>query len=361
MGKDLMRKVRIGIIGVGGIANGKHMPCLTRLDNVELVAFCDLIRERAEEGAQKYGVTGAKIFTDYRELLSLEEVEVVHVLTPNSSHAELSIAAMRAGKHVMCEKPMAKTAAEAREMLAVSRETGRKLSIGYQSRYAPENQYLKKLIQNGELGEIYFARSVSCRRRGVPTWGVFLDKEKQGGGPLIDIGTHSLDLTLWLMDNYKPVCVLGSTYQKLSQVKNAANEWGPWDPDQFQVEDSGFGFVKFENGATVIVESSWALNIASPPVSVLCGTKAGADTSDGLRINGEKFGNLYINKFEVNKRGIELYRGEDLTMFQLEERTWIESIVNDTEPYVKAEQAVVVSEILEALYISAESGKAVYF
>lgn len=356
-----MRRVKIGIVGVGGIANGKHMPCLARLENVELVAFCDLIKERAEEGAKKYGARDAKVFTDYMDLLSMDEIEVVHVLTPNSSHAEISIAAMNAGKHVMCEKPMAKTAAEAREMLAVSKKTGKKLSIGYQSRFAPESLYLKKMIENDELGEIYFARSVSCRRRGVPTWGVFLDKEKQGGGPLIDIGTHALDLTLWLMDNYKPTSVLGSTYKKLSGTKNAANEWGPWDPDKFQVEDSAFGIVKFENGATVSIESSWALNIAAPAASVFCGTKAGADTTDGLRINGEKFGNLYINKIDVNKLGIEMYRGEDLTMFQLEERTWIESIVNDTEPFVKAEQAVVVSEILEALYKSAETGKAVYF
>lgn len=356
-----MRKVKVGIIGVGGIANGKHMPNLARLENVELIAFCDIIRERAEEGARKYGAPNAKVFTDYKDLLSMNEVEVVHVLTPNSSHAEISIAAMNAGKHVMCEKPMAKTAAEAREMLAVSRKTGKKLSIGYQSRFVPENLYLKKMIENGELGDIYFARSVSCRRRGVPTWGVFLDKEKQGGGPLIDIGTHALDLTLWLMDNYKPVSVLGSTYCKLGKTQNAANEWGPWDPQKFEVEDSAFGFVKFENGATVIIESSWALNIASPAASVLCGTIAGADTMDGLRINGEKSGSLYINKIDVNKQTLDLYRGEDLTVFQLEEKTWIESIVNDTEPFVKAEQAVVVSEILEALYKSAETGKAINF
>lgn len=356
-----MRKVKIGIIGVGGIASGKHMSNLARLENVELVGFCDPIRERAEEGAKKYGTADAKVLTDYRDLLSMDEIEVVHVLTPNSSHAEISIAALNAGKHVMCEKPMAKTAAEAREMLAVSGKTGKKLSIGYQSRFAPENLYLKKMIENGELGEIYFARSVSCRRRGVPTWGAFLNKEKQGGGPLIDIGTHALDLTLWLMDNYKPQSVLASAYQKLGHTRNAANEWGPWDPDKFEVEDSAFGLVKFENGATVLVESSWALNIAASAASVLCGTKAGADTMDGLRINGEKFGNLYISKIGVNKKGIEMYRREDLTAFQLEERTWIESIVNDTEPFVKAEQAVVVSEILEAMYRPSETGRAYYF
>ncbi|EXX87364.1 oxidoreductase, partial [Paenibacillus darwinianus] len=161
---------------------------------------------------------------------------------------------------VMCEKPMAKTAADARRMLEAAERTGRKLAIGYQNRYRPDTRYLKDACANDELGEIYFAKAHAIRRRAVPTWGVFLDEEKQGGGPLIDIGTHALDLALWLMDNYKPKVVLGRAYHKLSQTENAANAWGPWDPKQFTVEDSAFAMITMENGASIVLESSWALN-----------------------------------------------------------------------------------------------------
>ncbi|WP_169083890.1 Gfo/Idh/MocA family protein [Paenibacillus sp. PL91] len=356
-----MRTVKVGIIGCGMIANGKHMPSLAKIENVEMVAFCDLIEERAREGAGQYGVPGAKVFTDYKELLAMEEIEVIHVLTPNISHAVISIDAMEAGKHVMCEKPMAKTGAEAKAMYEAHVKTGKKLTVGYQNRSRAQSQLLKKMIENDELGEIYYAKAVATRRRGVPTWGVFLDKEKQGGGPMIDIGTHSLDLILWLMNNYEPQSVVGSVFHKLKDTENAANEWGSWDPKQFEVEDSAFGYVKFKNGAVVSIETSWALNIAKPDGSYLCGTKGGADFTDGLRINGERDGSLFINAIDVNPNNREQFRGENMTDFEYEAKQWISSVVNDTEPLVKPEEAMVVSAILEAVYISAETGKPVYF
>jgi predicted dehydrogenase len=357
-----MRTVKVGIIGVGGIANSKHMPSLKKLDNVEMVAFCDLIEERASQGAKEYGTPNAKVFTNYKELLAEEDIEVIHVLTPNDSHAEISIAAMEAGKHVMCEKPMAKTAAEARAMVETHERTGKKLTIGYNSRSTAQSLYLKKLCEEGELGDIYFAKAISLRRRGVPTWGVFLDKDKQGGGPMIDVGTHSIDLALWLMNNYEPESVTGSVFHKLKHTKNAANEWGSWDPEKFTVEDSAFGYVKFKNGATLMIESSWALNTLDfGRGTLLCGTKAGADLYDGITINGERNGSLYINQIKVKPTEREKYRGENLNSFDYEAKQWIESIVNDTEPLVKPKEALVVSEIIEAIYKSAETGKTVYF
>lgn len=200
--------VKVGIIGCGGIAKGKHLPALAQVEEVEMVAFCDILVERAEEAKEMYGTTEAKVYTDYKELLAENELDVVHVLTPNSSHAELSIAAMEAGSHVMCEKPMAKTSEEAREMIAASNRTGKKLTIGYQNRFRTDSRYLHEVCEEGELGEIYSAKAHAIRRRAVPTWGVFLDEEAQGGGPLIDIGTHALDLTLWMMNNYKPKYVV---------------------------------------------------------------------------------------------------------------------------------------------------------
>ncbi|MBU3113284.1 Gfo/Idh/MocA family protein [Clostridium lacusfryxellense] len=356
------KKIRIGIIGCGGIANGKHMPALKALSNVEMVAFCDLVLEKADKAAKEYGSVGAKVYTDYNELLQDETIDVIHVLTPNKSHAKLSIASMKAGKHVMCEKPMAKTSVEALEMVNVAKETGKKLTIGYQHRHKAESTYLKKAIDRGDLGEIYFAKATAVRRRGTPTWGVFLNEEEQGGGPLIDIGTHSLDLTLWLMNNYKPKMVVGTKYKKILDP-DCGNPWGPWDIKENTVEDSAFGFIVMENGATIILESSWALNTIEPiseGSTVLCGSKAGAQIKNGLSINKDEFGKLIEIKPDLSAGGVAFYDGVAETPSIVEAKRWIDSILNDTEVVVKPYEAYIVSKILEAIYESAEAGKAIY-
>lgn len=358
-----MSKVyRIGIIGCGGIANGKHLPSLSKLDQVELVAFCDIVKSRAEEAAAKYGTASAKVYSDYQELLKDASLDIIHVLTPNDSHAEISIASLEAGKHVMCEKPMAKTAADARRMVEAAKRTGKKLTVGYNNRYRPDSLYLKKMCEEGELGHIYYAKAHAVRRRAVPTWGVFLDEEKQGGGPLIDIGTHALDLTLWMMDNYKPKVVLGTKYHELGKKENAANAWGPWDREKFNVEDSAFGMIVMENGATVTLEASWALNTLEVDEAKcsLSGTEAGADMKGGLRINGEKYSRLYTNEVDLKAGGVAFYAGTAEGDADVEMRKWIEAVDQDLEPVVTPEQACVVSEILEAIYESSRTGKAVY-
>lgn len=358
----MSQKHRIGIIGCGGIANGKHLPSLSKLDNVEIVAFCDIERHRAEEAASKYGIEGSLVTADYQELLKDSSIEIIHVCTPNDSHADIAIAALEAGKHVMCEKPMAKTAEDAARMVEAVKRTGKKLTIGYNNRFRADSQYLKKVCEEGELGEVYYAKAHAIRRRAVPTWGVFLDEEKQGGGPLIDIGTHALDLTLWMMDNYKPKVVLGTAYHKLSQRENAANAWGPWDPAKFTVEDSAFGMIVMENGATIVLESSWALNTLEVDEAkcTLSGTEGGADMKGGLRINGEKHSRLFTNEIELKSGGVAFYDGASDNAPELEMRMWIKAIEEDTDPVVTPEQAYVVSQILEAIYESSRTGKAVY-
>ena len=300
------RIVKVGIIGCGGIANGKHMPSLSKLKNVQMVAFCDIILEKAEEAAKKYGVEGAKVYEDYKELLKDPEIEVVHVCTPNREHSFITIDALEAGKHVMCEKPMAKTYAEGLKMVETAKKTGKKLTIGYQGRQRQDSQYLKRACTNGDLGEIYFAKANARRRRAVPTWGVFLNEEEQGGGPLIDIGTHALDLTLWTMNNYKPKMVVGNVYHKLANDTETGNAWGDWDPEKFTVEDSAFGFITMEDGATIELEASWALNTleVEEATTTLCGTKAGADMHDGLRFNGVKYGKQYVEKPDMASAGV---------------------------------------------------------
>ena len=178
-----MKKLKIGLVGCGGIANNKHMPALSKLsDKCEMVAFCDIIVERAEKAAKEYGTPDAKVYTDYNELLANPDVDVVHVLTPNVAHRPITVAAFEAGKHVMCEKPMAHTSADAQAMLDAWRKSGKKFTIGYQNRFRPEVQMLHQCCENDELGEIYFAKAHAIRRRAVPTWGVFPNKALQGGG-----------------------------------------------------------------------------------------------------------------------------------------------------------------------------------
>ena len=358
-----MTVLKVGIIGCGGIARGKHLPSLAQVKEVEMVAFCDIVLERAEVAQEQYGTTDSQVFSDYKEMLAAMDLDVVHVCTPNISHAEISIAALEAGNHVMCEKPMAKTTAEAREMIEVAKRTGKKLTIGYQNRFATESRYLQEVCAAGELGEIYSAKAHAIRRRAVPTWGVFLDEEAQGGGPLIDIGTHALDLTLWMMDNYKPKYVVGKTYHELAKTENAANAWGPWDPAEFTVEDSAFGFVVMENGATIYLEASWALNSLDVKESktTLFGTKGGADMNDGLTINGEDRGLLYEKKIELETGGVAFYDGSGISKEVLEAQSWVDAIINDTEPVVKPEQALVVTEILEAIYESSKTNAPVFF
>lgn len=356
-----MTLLKIGIVGCGGIANGKHLPAIKANGNFEIKAFCDLIRERAVKAREEYDFKDAKIFTDYKELLK-EDLDAVYVLTPNNAHAPVAIAALEAGKHVMCEKPMAKTYEEAKQMVETAKKTGKILTIGYQNRYRNDSEYLKRSCENGDLGEIYYAKAHAIRRRAVPTWGVFLDEEKQGGGPLIDIGTHALDLTLWMMDNYEPELVVGSVFRKLADQTETGNAWGDWDPKEYTVEDSAVGFIKMKNGATINLEASWALNTldVGEAQTTLCGTKAGADMKKGLRINRVSYNKQCTETPDLSVGGVAFYDGKEQTDADVEQQVFYDAVVNGKPLVVKPEQAMVVTRILEAIYESAKTGKAVY-
>lgn len=361
-----MEKIlKIGIIGCGGIANGKHMPALKTVDGVEMVAFCDIIKERAEKAAKEFGTPDAKVYEDYKELLKDESIDIVHVCTPNRSHSFITIDSLEAGKHVMCEKPMAKTYEEAKAMCEAAERTGKKLSIGYQNRQTDENLYVKKCAENGEFGEIYYGKALAIRRRAVPTWGVFLNEYEQGGGPLIDIGTHALDMTLWVMDNYEPEMVVGQTFRKLADQEEQGNAWGNWDPKEFTVEDSAFGFIKMKNGAVINLESSWALNIAEPNEAcyMICGEKGGADTLNGqARLNYIKNQRQCIEIPNLDAGGAAFFEGQKSgSPSEMEASSWIHAIRTDTDPVVLPRQALVVTRILEAIYESAKTNKPVYF
>ena len=363
-----MSKLKIGIVGCGGIANQKHFPAMkANSDLCEIVAFCDIIKERAEKGAAEYGVPGARVYEDYHDLLKDPEVEVVHVLTPNVAHCPITVAAFEAGKHVYCEKPMAHTSADAQQMLDAWKKSGKKFTIGYQNRFRPEVQNLKKACEAGELGDIYYGKAHAIRRRAVPTWGVFPDKSKQGGGPLIDIGTHALDLTLWMMDNYEPVSVTGSVFYKLGGLQQATegNLFGPWDPETYEVEDSAMGFIKMKDGTAISLEAAWAINMSESreASTTLCGTKAGAEIFSGMSYQQDKLvynrgrnGQL-MNEELAGGGAIAYFEGGSAQPGVIDNRQWLEAIINNTEPVVRPEQAFVVTQILEAIYKSSETGK----
>lgn len=367
-------KHKVGIIGCGGIAHQKHLPALINAaERIEIVACCDIIVERAMEVAQNCGAPDCKVFKDYKELVALEDIEIVYVLTPNVSHCPITVAAFEAGKHVMCEKPMAATVEDAQLMIDAWKKSGKLFTIGYQNRYRADSQTLKRLCEEGELGEVYYAQAHALRRRGVPTWGVFTDKAQQGGGPLIDIGTHSLDLTLWFMDNYEPAAVTGVTFEKLGHTlrpQEQGNLMGPWNPDEFEVEDAAFGFVTMKNGALITIDASWIINHTEERCasSYLCGTRAGAELTGLAGPNDEK---LYLNKVMGGKQvlieantaagGVDLFPGKDVKSYDVECKVWLDAIEGKGELVVKPEQAFVVTKILDAVYESARSGKQVVF
>ena len=355
--------LKIGIIGCGGIGNSKHLPALKTVPNVEVVAFCDIVLERAQKSAEKFGTPDAKVYEDYKELLKDESIDIVHVCTPNRSHSFISIDALEAGKHVMCEKPMAKTYKEALAMCEAAERTGKKLTIGYQNRQTEENLYVKACAENGEFGEIYYGKALAIRRRAVPTWGVFLNEYEQGGGPLIDIGTHALDMTLWVMDNYEPEMVVGKTHKKLEHPE-AGNIWGDNGVSTTPLEEAACGMIVMKNGATILLETSWALNIADPreATCTLCGSKAGLDFKDGkLRINKVEMNRQVLTEVNTDAGGVAFYDGANMSAPEYEARQWIDAVINDTQPTVLPRQALVVSQILEAIYTSSETGKPVYF
>ncbi|HEY0188494.1 MAG TPA: Gfo/Idh/MocA family oxidoreductase [Cellulomonas sp.] len=366
-----MTRLRAGIIGLGFIGTAKHLPGLaSQADEVEIVGFCDLELDRAEASRSAYGSADSYATQDWRQIVDDPSIDLVHVCTWNVSHCEITVAALAAGKHVMCEKPMAITGAEAREMVAAARASTGKLTIGYQYRLRPDTQLLRRAVDEGRLGEIYLAKAHAVRRRGVPTWGVFTDRSKQGGGPLIDLGTHALDLALWYIGHYEVEQVSGSVFHKLAD-KPEGNLGGPWDPATFEVEDSAFGFVKLTNGATIFLEAAWALNVAESREAAvtLAGTDGGAEITQhpdhALLLNGVTAGTLTTTAPEASAgyfgNGDGAPQPPFVAMGSAEAAQWIRAIREDTDPLVLPEQACVVTEVLEAVYESARTGTTVTF
>ena len=368
-----MAKVKVGIIGCGGIANQKHMPAMRNCaDLCEIVATCDILKDRAEKAAAEFGAKGCKVYEDYHDLLANPEVEVVHICTPNVSHSEITIAAFEAKKHVYVEKPMSHSTEEAEKMVAAWKKSGMQFTVGYQNRFRAEVQNLHAACAAGDLGEIYYAKAHAIRRKAVPTWGVFPNKALQGGGPLIDIGTHALDITLWCMDNYEVDTISGSVFYKLGRLHGAeeGNLFGPWDPDTYEVEDSAMGFIKMKNGAAIHLEAAWAINMldSREASTTLCGTLAGAEIHSGMSYpqneliyNRSRNGQLMQETISASGQIAYFQGGGGGEEGTLDCRQWMEAIQKGTSPLVKPEQALVVTRILDNIYKAARENKEVRF
>ncbi|WP_067935952.1 Gfo/Idh/MocA family protein [Alicyclobacillus kakegawensis] len=342
-------KLRVGVIGAGGIAQSIHLPNYQKqADKVELVAIADVAHERARQAAEQFGIRHH--YADYEQMLREVELDAVSVCTPNKFHAPAAIAALQAGCNVLCEKPPAMTVAEAEAMAEAAARSGKILTYGLHYRYTPEVLALKRFIDAGELGEVYAARSHAVRRRGIPGWGVFTNKELQGGGALIDIGVHMLDTALHLMGYPEPELVMGSTYQRLG-TRKGVGLLGQWDWQNFTVEDMARGFIRFKNGATLVLEAAFAANVEKADVMQvqLMGVEGGADVFP-LKIYQEKQDTLIdVTPVYLPKKGGH----------EAEVEAFVAACLGGPKPLATPEQGVTLQKIINAVYQSAETGEAV--
>jgi predicted dehydrogenase len=348
-----MEKVGIGVIGCGGIAQSCHLPAYASLSDLcTLIAVADVDEERAREAGHKFGAR--HVFTDYRKLLELPEVHAVSIATPNAFHKQPTIDALLSGKHVLVEKPMALNAQECWEMVQAQRKSGKILQVALQWRFSGEAQFLRQFIGNGMMGEIYYARAWALRRRGVPGWGVFIDKEKQGGGPLIDIGVHILDFILHLLGYPKPLRVSGKTYQKMGANPKYYNAWGDYDRSRFTVEDYALGFVRFEGDLSLSLETSFMANLGKETFGgLILGTDAGAEldlfSDDPITIYTE----FHQQVFDMKPRNIPKVKSPHTE----EVRAFLHAILHNAPSPVPGEEGMILAGIIDALYRSAETGR----
>jgi hypothetical protein len=353
------KKVRIGIIGFGGIAQGAHTPGYRNIPELcEIVAVADILPDKLATAQTKWGITD--VYEDYRKMLERDDIDAVSVCTPNAVHSIATVDALKAGKHVLCEKPMAMNPAECQAMIDAAKSTGNKLQIGYNMRFGSGAQCLKRAVTAGEFGEVYYSRARAIRRRQVPPSPNFLDKSRSGGGPLIDIGVHITDMTLWLMGHPKPVAASGQTYNKMgTKPGGMIGMWGTWKPEDYGVEDFASALIRLENGATIGLEASFIANIAREEFSThLMGTEAGAfldGYSNDITIYREEFGTLTDTKPGWLPDAGSTH-GAEIRAFvtAIRDNRTIEEMGAAT-----GEQAMMVTQIMDAIYRSAETGREV--
>lgn len=349
-----MEKIKIGVIGVGSISQAHIEPYLEN-PNVELYAFCDINRKRLEEMGKRYGIT--RLFESEEEMLQkLPELDAVSVCVWNSNHAPCSIMALEAGKHVLCEKPMAYSTADAVKMLETAKRTGKHLQIGFVCRYGRDAVLIEELRDKGFFGDIYYAKAAYLRRHGNPG-GWFCNQAFSAGGPMIDLGVHVLDLTRFLMGNPRPVSVYGAAFEKLhgrpgckDRVEYTSN--GAGADDICDVEDLATALVRYENGAVLQIETSYDLNLKEDLYSVqLFGDKGGVRIAPDLELYTD------INGYMMNVTPADRdYYMDESRLFYDEIDHFVDCVMHNTPCRAPAEDGVEIMRILEAIYESARTG-----
>lgn len=347
-----MGKLKIGIIGTGGISH-EHIRSYKENPHVEVYAFCDIDKAKLTMMAEKYGIT--KTFTDVHKMLELQEIDAVSVCTWNSEHAPCTIAALNAGKHVLCEKPMTISTQHAREMKAAADAAGKLLMIGFVRRFGNDCAIVKDFIKTDTLGELYYTKASYLRRNGNPG-GWFGEKSRSAGGPLIDLGVHVIDLVRYLLGNPKPVSVYGATFQKLLNRPNikatrAYVSTTKTDSVICDVEDLASAMIRFDTGAVLQIEASFSLNIKNDTGRIeLFGTKGGIKIDPELEIYTE-LNDYLVNISLNNPAALQL---NDL--FKNEIDHFIDCLVNNVPCISPADDGIVIMSILDAIYESAKTG-----
>lgn len=347
-----MGKIKVGIIGVGNISED-HLRGYFQNENVEVYAFCDIDKEKLERKAKLHGVE--RTYTDMHEMLALKELDAVSVCVWNVNHHACVMAALKAGKHVLCEKPLAMNAKQAEEMRAEAEKQGVLLMVGFVMRFADESKIALDLINDGALGDIYYSKATYLRRHGCPG-GWFADSDRSGGGPVIDLGVHVIDHTRYLMGRPKPVSVYAATFDKLKNrpwLKTNVG-WRPEgasDADKCDVEDLAVALIRYDNGAVTLLETSYSLNGSGLTAKDLYGTKG------GLALAGQPKLYTTVNGYlaDIELQTARLKAGGK-GMFIEEIDHFVDCIVNGTPCIAPAEDGVIVMKILDAIYESAKTG-----
>ncbi|WP_457791911.1 Gfo/Idh/MocA family protein [Anaeromassilibacillus sp. SJQ-5] len=346
------KKIKVGVIGVGSIAE-MHIAGYKADPRVELAAFCDINEERLKEKGERHGVT--RLYTDVKDMVAKEELDAVSVCTWNAAHAPCTIAALEAGLHVLCEKPMAMNVAEAEAMRDTAKRSGKLLMIGFVRRFGNDCAVVQDFINEGYFGDLYYAKATYLRRNGCPG-GWFGDKSRSGGGPLIDLGVHVIDLVRYLMGNPKPVSVYGATFQKLGDrpgIKkgDAYQSSTTEEKPVFDVEDMASVMIRFDNGAVLSIEASFSLNIEKDEGKIeLFGTKAGAKLDPELTLYSQQAG--YMTNTTIATGTALSFDG----LFENEIRHFVSCVEGGTACRAPAEDGVALMTILQAAYESAASG-----
>lgn len=349
-------KKTIAVIGCGRIANMAHFPALAEMDNVRVKYACDIIKEKAEKAKESFPFI-ENVITDYKEALADSEVDAVFVLTPNYEHYEVTMDALRAGKHVMCEKPVTVNYALSCEMAQEAEKCGKILNIGVCNRYNKSIEMLEELNREGRFGNIYHIYCSFRSFRDIPgLGGPFTTKAQSGGGVLIDWGIHFMDLILYILGNAKIKNVTCDAYSEMAKNMKEYKYNYMWAEDTSDIEngvndvdDFVTGYVRTDK-ASISFNGAWAQNIAESDMFIdFMGDKAGARLE-------------YGGKFKI-------YDGETLetispeyeipNMYLCEDRAFIESISTGEKNRNNIENILESMKLLESLYVSSEKGKEV--